>query len=55
MKSFLAKAWRGFVAGATSTDAVKAEKSLGVLIAVRVLLAVGGSDALVHFVQSLTH
>lgn len=55
MKKFAAKAWHGFVAGATSTEAVKAEKSLVVLISVRVLLAVGASDALVRFVQSLAH
>jgi hypothetical protein len=41
------KAWRGFLAGITSTDAVKLEKSLAILIVTRVLLAAGASAGMV--------
>ena len=53
MKQYASRAWRGFLAAVTSTEAVKAEKSLAVLIAVRVLIAVGASDALIQLVQKL--
>ena len=41
------KAVRGLVAALTTPDAVKAEKSLAVIIVARVLLAVGASAGLV--------
>jgi hypothetical protein len=53
VKTIALKAWHGFLAGITSTDAVKAEKSLAVLVAVRVLVAVGASAALVQLVEKL--
>lgn len=53
MKTFVSKAWHGFLAAITSPEAVAKERSLAVLIAVRILLAVGASDALVQLVQKL--
>lgn len=53
MKTILSKAAKGFVAAVTSPEAVKVERSLAVLVATRVLLAIGAGDALVRLVQQL--
>ena len=50
---FLVKAGNALLAAATSPDAVKAEKSLAVLIVARALLAVGASASLVALVERL--
>ena len=42
-----------FKAAVTSPEVVKAEKSLAVLIAVRLALALGASAGLVEFIRSL--
>lgn len=55
MKATLIKIGRAIVAGLTSTEAVKAEKSVAVLVAVRILIAIGASDALVRMVEQLAH
>ena len=44
------KAWRGFLAGITSTDAVKLEKSLVVLVVTRVLISLGASAGVVDLI-----
>ena len=49
----LRKAWKGFLAAVTSPEAVKAEKSLAVFIAVRVLQAVGAGAGLAALVEQL--
>jgi len=48
LKAFVVKAAKSVYAGLTSTEAVKAEKYLAVLVATRVLLAAGASTALVE-------
>lgn len=53
MKKLLSKAWAGFLAGITAPDAVKAEKALAVIVATRVLIAIGAGDALVQLVQKV--
>jgi len=50
MKSVLSRVARAVLAAVTSPEAVKAEKSLAVLVAVRVLLAFGASAELVSLV-----
>lgn len=52
MKTLARKAWNGFLAAVTSPTAIEKEKSLAILIAVRVLIAVGASDGLIRIVQS---
>lgn len=47
------KIWVALVAAVTSPTAIKQEKSLGVFILGRVLLAVGASAALVEFVNKI--
>lgn len=47
------KAVRGLVAALSTPDAVKAEKSLAVIVVARVLLAVGASAGLVTVVSDL--
>jgi hypothetical protein len=44
------KAWRGFLAGVTSTDAVKLEKSLAALIITRVVISLGASAGIADLV-----
>lgn len=53
MKAFLKKAAAAFRAAVTSPEAVKAEKSLAVFVAVRVALAVGASASLVSLIEKL--
>jgi hypothetical protein len=53
VKKFALKAWHGFTAAVTSPTAVAQEKSLAVFITVRVLIAVGASDALVRLIEQL--
>jgi hypothetical protein len=53
MKVYLRKAWAGLRAGVTTPDAVKAEKAVGVIVATRILIAVGATDALVQLVTKL--
>lgn len=53
MKVFLSRLAHGFVAAVTSPEAVTKERSLAVLVATRVLLAVGASDALVQLARAL--
>lgn len=53
MKAVLVKAGKAALAAVTSPEAVKAEKSLAVLVAVRVLLAVGAGTGLVELIQKL--
>lgn len=53
MKDTTRKAWNGFRAAVTSTEAVKAERSLAVLVATRVLLAIGATDALVQLAAKI--
>lgn len=47
------KVIRAVAAAVTSPAAVKAEKNLGVLVAVRVALAVGASTGVVEFISKL--
>jgi hypothetical protein len=47
------KVVRAIVAAVTSPEAVKLEKSLAVLVATRVLLAVGASAGLVELIAKL--
>ena len=53
VKAVARKAWRGFSAAVTSPEAVKHERSLAVLVATRVLLAVGASDALIQLAAKI--
>lgn len=53
MKAKLRLAWNALLAAVTSPEAVQKEKALGVLIATRVLLAIGAGDGIVRLVQSL--
>lgn len=53
MKSKLKLAGRAFLAAITSPQAVKLEEGLGVLVAVRVLQALGASAGLIYMVQHL--
>lgn len=53
MKSKLKAAGNAFLAAITSPTAIKAEKTIGVLVAVRILQAVGASAGLVYLVQHL--
>lgn len=43
MKDILKKVGRGVLAGLTSTEAVKAEKSIATLVITRVVISLGGS------------
>lgn len=47
------KILRGFLAAVTSTEAVKLEKSLVVLVVVRVALAAGASASFINLLQNL--
>lgn len=47
------RAWRGLVAAFGSTEAVKTEKSLGVLVGTRLLLSVGASAATIGTVHQI--
>lgn len=49
----LKKIWNGIKAGLTSTEAVKAEKSIATLVVTRVLLAIGASAAFVELAQKI--
>jgi hypothetical protein len=49
----LKKALNGFLAGITSPEAVKQEKSLALLVVTRVILAVGAGDAFIKAAQAL--
>ena len=51
----LKKVGNALLAAVTSPDAVKAEKSLAVLIAARVALALGASAGLVHLIEQLSN
>lgn len=53
MKEYARKAWNGFRAAITSPEAVKAEKSLAILIVTRVLLAIGAGDAFVRLAEQI--
>lgn len=53
MREKLKKVGRAVLAALTTPDAVKAEKYLGVVVAVRVLQAVGASAGLVELVRHL--
>lgn len=53
--SKLSKLWHGLVAAVTSPEAVKAERSLGALIAGRLLLSVGASAGLAELIVKLIH
>lgn len=53
MKDTLRKAWAGFRAGVTTPGAVKAEKALGVIVATRILIALGAGTSLVELVTKL--
>lgn len=47
------KVVRALVAAVTSPEAVKAERSLAVLVATRVLLAIGAGTGLVELISKL--
>lgn len=53
MKAKLKAALAAFVAAVTSPTAVKAEKSVAVLVVTRVLLSVGASAALVDLIVKI--
>jgi hypothetical protein len=53
LKAFAVKVAKSVYAGFTSTEAVKAEKNLAVLVGTRVLLAAGASTALVETIVKL--
>ena len=53
MKSFAKKAGAAVLAAVTSPEAVKAEKSLAVLIAVRVALYLGAGAGLIKLIEGL--
>ena len=53
MKAKLKTAAKAFLAAITSPEAVKLEKGLGVLVATRILLAVGASASLIELVKHL--
>lgn len=55
MKAKLKTAARAFLAAVTSPKAVKLEKGLGVLVAVRVLQAIGAGAGLVEAVRALAN
>lgn len=47
------KILRGFMAAVTTPEAVKLEKSLGAIIAVRILIALGAGAGIVELVEQL--
>lgn len=49
----LRKVWHAFTAAVTSPTAVKQEKSLAVLVAVRIALAIGASAGLVELIPKI--
>lgn len=55
MKVKLRRAGSAALAAITSPEAVKAEKSIAVLVTLRVLQAVGASAGLVELVRHLAH
>jgi hypothetical protein len=53
MKAVARRVARAVVAAVTSTEAVKQEKNLAVLIAVRVAITLGASVSLVDFIRGI--
>lgn len=48
------KVWNAVKAAVTSPEAVKAEKSIAVLVAIRLALAFGAGAGLVEFIKGLS-
>ncbi len=52
-KAVVSRIGRGIWAAVASTDAVRAEKNLAVLIATRLLISAGATDGLLKIVQAI--
>ena len=53
MKDTARKIAKGFIAAVTSPEAVRYERSLATLVVVRVLLAIGATDALIRLAEQI--